>query len=182
MAILKLKEHLSLTELQHQLLTTKDVRKFKQWQVLNAVARNPGCKADLIASLLGTTSTIVRRYVRMYNKHGSNYLSNLQWGGRRQARSLLTLEQEKVLLGSVAQKSLRGEILTAKDIRAEVELIVKHAVADDYLWDIFKRNGWKKKAPRPKHPMQDLVAQEEFKKNSPIFWQPASQTKKMTGQ
>jgi len=94
---------------------------------------------------------------------------------------LLTPEQEKMLLESVAQKSLKGEILTAKDIRAEVELIVKHTVSDDYLWNLFKCNGWKKKVPSPKHPMQGLVAQEEFKKNSTIFWQPSSQTKKMTG-
>lgn len=174
MAVLKLKDHLSQVELKHRLATAVDIRAFKQWQVLNAVSSNPGLKSEQIASLLGTTATIVRRYVRLYNKHGSGHLANLQWGGRRQARSLLSFEQEEELLAAVAEKSLKGEILTAKDIRTEVEQKVNRSVSDDYLWDLFKRHGWKKKAPRPKHPMQGLAAQDEFKKNSQNYWQPAS--------
>lgn len=60
---------------------------------------------------------------------------------------MLTPKLVKVLLELVAKKSLKGEILTAKDIRIEVELIVKYTVSDDYLWDLLKLNGWKKKAP-----------------------------------
>lgn len=173
MPTLKLKNHLSLSELKQKLVAETDIRIFKQWQILNAVACNPGTIASVIASLLGTTPTIVRRYVRLYNKHGSQYLSNLQWGGRREARSNLTFSQEEGLLKSIAEKSLKGEILTAKDIRKEVEQKVKRSVSEDYLWDLFKRHGWKKKAPRPKHPLQDIAAQDLFKKNSPMFWQPA---------
>jgi transposase len=167
-----LKNHLALSELKQKLVTQTDIRIFKQWQILNAVAGNPGTKAAVIASLLGTTPTIVRRYVRLYNKHGSEYLSHLQWGGRREARSNLTFSQEEDLLQSIAAKSLKGEILTARDIRKEVEKKVKRSVSEDYLWDLFKRHGWKKKAPRPKHPLQDIAAQDLFKKNSPMFWQP----------
>ena len=108
-------------------------------------------------------------YVRLYNQYGSDYLVNLQWGGRREARSLLSFEQEEQLLEKVAKKYLNGEILTAKAIRTEVELAVIRSVSDNYLWDLFKRHGWKKKAPPPKHPSQSLKAQEEFKKNSPNF-------------
>lgn len=178
---LQLKAHLTIAELKDRLVTTKDLRIFKQWQILNAVANNPGSNADHIALLLGSTAAIVQRYVRLYNKHGSDYLPNLHWGGRREQRSLLSFEQEQQLLKKVAEKSLNGEILTAKDIRAEVESAVKRTVSDDYLWDLFKRHEWKKKAPRPKHPLQNLEAQDEFKKNSPIFWQPASPGKKMSG-
>lgn len=177
MATLKLKDHLSQAELKHQLATAKNIRAFRQWQVLNAVSSNPGLKSERIASLLGTTATIVQRYVRLYNKHGSGHFASLQWGGRRQARALLSFEQEEGLLAAVAENSLKGEILTAKDIRAEVEQAVKRSVSDDYLWDLFKRHGWKKKAPRPKHPMQAPAAQDEFKKNSLNYWQPASRSK-----
>lgn len=169
---LKLKNHLSLSELKQRLLAETDIRIFKQWQILNAVSNNPGTKADVIASLLGTTPTIVGRYVRLYNKHGPEYLSQLKWGGRREARSNLSFAEEEELLKTIAEKSLKGEILTAKDIREEVEKKVKRSVSEDYLWDLFKRHGWKKKAPRPKHPLQDISAQDLFKKNSPMFWQP----------
>ena len=86
---------------------------------------------------------------------------NLKWGGRREARSLLSFEQEEQLLKKVAEKSLNGEILTAKAIRTKVELAVKRIVSNDYLWDLFKRHGWKKKALCPK-PLQNLKAREEF--------------------
>lgn len=174
MPTLKLNDHLSLAELKQKLHTSANIRIFKQWQILNAVANNPGTKAEVVASFLGTTATIVLRYVRLYNKQGSEYLSHLQWGGRREARSNLSFLQEEDLLKSIAEKSLKGEILTAKDIRKEVEAKVNRTVSEDYLWDLFKRHGWKKKAPRPKHPLQDITIQEMFKKNSQMFWQPTS--------
>lgn len=125
---------------------------------LNGFTNNPGSNADFITALLGSTAAIVQRYVRLYNQFGSDYLVNLQWGGSREARSLLSLEQEEVLLKKVAEKYLNGKILTAKEICTEVELAVNGNVSDDDLWDLFKRHGWKKKAPRPKHPLQDLKA------------------------
>ena len=60
------------------------------------------------------------------------------------------------------------------DIRKVVEKKVGQSVSDDYLWDLFKRHNWKKKAPRPQHPKKQQAKQEEFKKNSPSFWSPAS--------
>jgi len=69
-------------------------------------------------------------------------------------------------------KALQGEILTAKDVCKEIEKQLNRKVSDDYVWDLFKRHNWKKKAPRPQHPKHNQIAQEEFKKNSPKFWNP----------
>ena len=78
MRTLQLKDHLTLAALKEKLATAKDLLIFKQWQILNAVANNSGSNADFIAVLLGSTAAIVRRYVRLYNQYGSNYLVNLQ--------------------------------------------------------------------------------------------------------
>jgi len=174
MAILQLASHLSQGELKKLLDKETEVRFYKYWQIINAVANNAGIRADTIASVLGTSTSIVRRTVQLYNKGGADFTRHLQWGGRREDRSHLSLAEEKALLASIEVKSIKGEILTAKDIRKEVEKKVKRAVSEDYLWDLFRRHGWKKKAPRPKHPRQDPKAQEEFKKNSPKQWQPVS--------
>ena len=174
MATLKLAFHLSQNELKKLLDKETEVRFYKYWQILNAVANNAGIKAGTIASILGTSPGIVRRTVQLYNKGGVDFMKQLQWGGRREDRSHLSLDEEKALLASITVKSLKGEILTAKDIRKEVERKINRAVSEDYLWDLFKRHGWKKKAPRPKHPKQDPKAQEEFKKNYPKQWQPIS--------
>lgn len=174
MPTLKLKPHLTVKKLHEKLIKEKDLRFFKQWQILNAVAKNPGMSAESISLVLSSTLTIVRRTVQNYNTNGSEFMNQLQWGGRREVRSNLSLDEEKALLVSIEKKSLKGEILTAKDIRKEVEKKVKKNVSEDYIWDLFKRHGWKKKSPRPKHPKQDLEAQEDFKKNSQKYWHPTS--------
>ena len=174
MPTLKLKPHLTVKKIEEKLVDEKDLRFYKQWQILNAVVKNPGMSAESIALVLSSSSTIVRRTVQLYNTNGSDFMKQLQWGGRRESRSNLSLDEEKELLSSIEKKSLKGEILTAKDIRMEVEKKVKKQVSEDYIWDLFKRHGWTKKAPRPKHPKQNIEAQEEFKKNSQSYWHPIS--------
>ena len=78
MRTLQLKDHLTLSALKEKLATAKDLRIFKQWQILNAVANNPGSNVGFIAALLGLTAAIVRRDVRLYNQFDSDYLVNLQ--------------------------------------------------------------------------------------------------------
>lgn len=75
------------------------------------------------------------------------------------------MEQEEKLLEGLGEKAARGEILTAGNIREEVEREVGFSVSDDYLWGLLKRHRWKKKAPRPRHPKKDAGAEEGFKKN-----------------
>lgn len=173
MATLQLKSHLTAPALKERMQQEPDVRFYLKWQILNAVANHAGIKADTIALMLGTSINVVRRTVQLYNRQGAGFMQDLQWGGRREQRSMLSLEEERLLLKSIEAKAMKGAILTAKEIRKEVERKVKREVSEDYLWDLFKRHGWKKKAPRPKHPKQDLKAQDSFKKNSPKQWHPA---------
>jgi transposase len=77
-------------------------------------------------------------------------------------------------LGKISEKASKGLILTISDIRKDVEEKTGHKVSDDYLWDLFHRHGWKKKAPRPVHPINRKKEQEEFKKNLKRRWQFAS--------
>ena len=73
---------------------------------------------------------------------------------------------------SLEDKASKGQIKSAGDIRLIVEKKVEHTISDDYLWDLFQRNGWKKKMPQPHHPKRSLEDQLEFKKNSPKIWSP----------
>lgn len=172
MSVLRLKDHISVSELRERMETETDIRFFKRLQILNAVANNPGIKAGDLAQILAVGTGVIYRTVEVYNSEGAAYEDKLQWGGRRESRSTLSLDQESALLKSIEAGSLRGEILTAKDIRKEVERQAGREVSQDYIWALFKRHGWKKKAPRPKHPKQDLAAQQAFKKNFLMQWQP----------
>lgn len=173
MRLIRLLPHLSNKELLVRMQSQTDVRLFKYWQILYSIQLNPGKKADEYASLLGTDVAKIYRIVQLYNKEGSGFSDKLVWGGRRDARSLLSLDQEQLLMEGLKQKALKGQIITMNDIRLTVEKQTGCPVSDDYLWDLFKRHGWKKKAPRPSHPKRNNTEQQAFKKNSPNYWSPA---------
>jgi len=173
MPVIKLKEHLTKADIKEILLYQTDVRSFKQWQIINSVACNVGKKSEDIAVILGITKEVLQRTVKQYNKYGADFQQKVPWGGRRIANSFLSLEDEQKMLEGFAKKASVGQILTFKDIKKEVETKLNKEVSDDYIWDLFKRCGWSKKEPRPKHPQQNLVAQEDFKKNSKRIWQPS---------
>lgn len=156
------------------MVAQKQVRLHTYWQIIHALASDPTKKSHQIAEVLGVSGATVIRIVKLYNTRGADFDQHLQWGGRRQATSFMSLEQEAAMMKQLQSKASKGAILTFHDIKDAVEKKLSGTVSDDYIWDLFKRHGWSKKAPRPKHPSQDLEAQDQFKKNSPSYWHPAS--------
>ena len=53
------------------------------------------------------------------------------------------------------------------EIRAAYERAVGHPVPKSTVYRMLARQGWRKLAPRPRHPRSDIQAQEAWKKNSP---------------
>jgi len=171
---IKLKPHLSLEEIRSELDSKTDIKSFKKWQIILAVANNPGKKSEDLAIVLGVSKEIIQRTIKQYNEHGVDFENKIKWGGRRDTVAHLSLEEEKKTLEKLSQKALEGKILTAKEVKKVIEKKLNKPVSDDYIWDLFRRFGWRKKAPRPYHPKQDKKAQEEFKKNSPWLWEPTT--------
>lgn len=178
MAVLKLAAHLSAEQLKEYLRKEKQVRFFKYWQILHAVATQPGIKAKAIAPVLNTSVGTVRRIVQLYNQQGADFTKLLQWGGRREALCYMSFEEEHELLQQLQPQSLQGEVLVVKHLRPLVEQHTGCAVSEDYLRQVLHRHGWNKKAPRPRHPKgQDTEQEQEaFKKkhSSPIAMRPAT--------
>jgi len=172
MRILQLIPHLSTSELSGKLATCINIHQRSYWQILLSVSFNPGKKAEEYASFLGVTKSKVYKVVELYNKEGKDFTKALQWGGRRDATSFMSFEQEQEMMNSLKIKAKEGKLLVAKHIRKIVEEKIGKEVSEDYIWDLFKRHNWKKKMPRPEHPKRNKTAQEEFKKNSPKYWQP----------
>lgn len=170
---LKVKSHVSLEKLKELTNTQTEVRSFKEWQIIYLVSTNQGKTAEEIAEFLGLNKSKLYRIIRSYNKHGIKWRDKKHWGGRRDATSHLTIGQEKELMNSLKDKASKGLLLTASDIRKQVELKVGKVVSDDYLWDLFNRHEWGKKSPMPKHPKSSKAKQEEFKKNSKKAWMPS---------
>lgn len=169
-----LQPHLTAEEVKQRMVAQKQLRLHTYWQVIHALATDPNKKSHQIAQVLGLSAANVTRIIKLYNTKGADFDQGLQWGGRRLANSFMSLEDEAAMMKHLQAKALKGAVLTFHDIKQAVEKKLSGTVSDDYIWDLFKRHGWSKKAPRPKHPNQDREAQEQFKKNFPSSWQPAS--------
>ena len=139
-------------------------------QIINLIQIGKLSSAEVLAPLIVLSVHSIYKIVEKYNIEGVSPIFYKPKSGRRKA--YLTLEQEKELFISLEDKASKGKIIAADDIRLIVEKKVGHTISDDYLWDLFQRNGWKKKMPRPHHPKRSLEDQLEFKKNSPRIWSP----------
>jgi transposase len=171
MRTLKLVNHLSDTQLKQKLSESSAKPEFTRWQILYLVQVGRIVSADTIAPLINLSKPSIYKIIEGYNKTGVASIKYAPRGGRR--RSLLSLEEEAMLLTGIEQKAAKGLIKTANDIRILVEAKTGKKVSDDYLWDLLNRNGWKKKMPRPHHPKRNIASQQEFKKNFPTTWLPS---------
>ncbi|KAA6319439.1 hypothetical protein EZS27_030670, partial [termite gut metagenome] len=93
--------HLNTEELLSVLNSQEEIRGFKDWQIIYCVAVNPGKTASELSVLLGVSKSRIYRIIQSYNKQGKDWRLSKQWGGRREARSLMSLEEEGKLLKEV---------------------------------------------------------------------------------
>lgn len=163
MRTLKLAAHLSGEELKERMQQADTKEMYRRWQCLY-MTQNYAVTAAYLSDLSGLSTSAVYLLVEQYNLHGPDSVEYKPKGGRHHA--YLSVEREEKLLQGLSEKAARAEILTAADIREEVEKELGFSVSDDYLWGLLKRHQWKKKAPRPQHVKKDAKAQKTFKKKS----------------
>jgi transposase len=171
MRTLSLIPHLTDEQLIAKLNEFRSRPEFSRWQILYLVQVGKLNKVDLLVPLVGLSKPSIYKIIEGYNKRGVSAIVVKSRGGRR--RSLLSVAEEEALVRSISEQAAKGLIKTANDIRVIVESRVGKEVSDDFLWDLLKRNGWKKKVPRPHHPKRNKAEQDSFKKNSPTYWMPA---------
>ncbi|KAA6325922.1 hypothetical protein EZS27_024913 [termite gut metagenome] len=85
----KVLPHLNAEELLSVLHSQKEIRAFKDWQIIYCVAVHAGKTASELSVLLGVSTSNIYRILQYYNKHGKEWCVSKQWGGRREARSLM---------------------------------------------------------------------------------------------
>lgn len=170
MRSLELANHLSDAAIISKLAENRNELTYSRWQLLYLIQVGKICNASLLVPITNLSTSSIYKIVEGYNKTGVDAIQCKPRGGRRNA--YLSIEDEKAIFTSIKDKANSGKVKTANDIRKIVEDKLGKKISDDYLWDLFKRNGWKKKVPRPYHPKRNLEAQEEFKKNSPTVWMP----------
>jgi len=166
---IRVSDALPAEELKRRMLCSKDIGERNRWQALY-MAKAKGLQAKQIADMIGVSIYTVNKWVYKYNHHGEQSIYSQKRGGNR--TSFLSWEEEEELLSEIGKRAKDGLVVVIKTIKAEVEASIGHPVSKDYPYDLLHRHGWRRTAPRPKHPKQDTEKQEEFKKNSRNTWQP----------
>jgi transposase len=169
MRILQLTQSISSDLIKEKMKSSISVSDYKRWQIIYYV-NTYKVNAEYLSDVTGYSKANVYAIVQQFNRTKTADVSFKGKGGRK--RELMSIEEEHHLMASLEDKALSGQILSGKDIRKIVEQKVNKPVSDDYIWDLFKRNGWTKHSPRPHHPMKNNNKQEEFKKNSKTIWMP----------
>lgn len=122
---------------------------------------------ERIAAVTGLSVATVRVLHSRFLREGEACLIGRPGrGGRR--HSLLTAQQAADLLASHAEAASRGEVIVAGAFHRDYERLAGHKVAASTVYRLLARAGWRKVAPRPRHPRKDALAEEAFKKSSPL--------------
>jgi len=121
-----------------------------------------GLSPAQIAMAIGWSKEHVRHVHANYLRHGESALTGVGRGGRRHQN--LTVEEEDQLLAPFFERAAKGGIVIANEVKAAYEERVGHRVPKSTVYRMLARHGWRKIAPRRKHPKTDGEEQEAFKK------------------
>ena len=138
---------------------------FKRYQSLH-LRVNEGMTVPKIASITTLAESTIHNLHSDCRKHGLEAIKPKRKGGRY--RSYLSVEEEKALLRDMEPQAKRGGIVEVSRIHRALEEKVGGEVARNTAYRLLHRHGWRKIAPRPKHPKSDPAAQESFKKTGRI--------------
>ncbi len=127
--------------------------------------------ARQIADWLCVSKQAIWLWISQYNRQGPEGLERQGRGGRRWA--YLSVGKEEAFLRQVQRRALAGEIVTAKQLHAQLVKAAGREVSLGYVYRLLHRHGWRKLGPRPRHPQARQRAQQRFKKNSPRFSPPS---------
>jgi len=121
-----------------------------------------GSSAAEIARILGWSPATVHVIHSRWAKEGEAIFDLKPKGGRK--HSYLTPQEEVAFLRPFLAKASAGGLLNAMEIKAAFEARIGRTVAKTTIYRMLERSGWRKIAPRPRHPKSDLAAQAAFKK------------------
>lgn len=86
-------------------------------------------------------------------------------GGRKHEN--LTAEEENAFLEKIREKAESGKLSTVKEIHKEYEKRIGKKADKSTVYRLLHRHGWRKVAPRRRHPKSDKQAQGAFKRDFP---------------
>jgi transposase len=153
--------HLSVEEVKSRLKSDPRPWCRQRWLIIYNALVDPRPAAE-IATHCGVSKDMVHQVISRYNRCGVAAVETAGKGGRH--HEYLSLEHEQEFLAPFFARAERGEIATAAEIKQAFERRVGHEVEESTIYRLLNRHGWRKLAPRPRHPKSNKEAQEQVKK------------------
>jgi transposase len=148
-----------LEPLMHQAKNKEELRRI---QAIYFRARF-GDNAKQVSQRTGLTLGTVHNLHSRWRKEGESALELTPRRGRHHA--YMSMEEERHwLFDAFGEQAIAGGILEVSRIHRAYETKMGKEVPSSTIYDLLHRHGWRKIAPRPRHPQGDPAAQAAFKK------------------
>ena len=122
-----------------------------------------GMNSTTVGKAIGWTPGTVKKIWSQYFSEGERALIGIGRGGRR--RNNLNEDEEQRVLSPFLEKAASGRVLVVNEVKQAYEQAIGRVVPKSTVYRMLARHGWRKIAPRPRHPKADKQRQEAFKKN-----------------
>lgn len=149
-------------ELEQMSNLMQDVETASDFRRLQCIyLRGKGLNVEEISKIVLYSIGHIKSLWTAYFKGGIKALYVKPRGGRH--RFNLSIEEEKELIAQYTNAGENGHILEIGPLHRGVCERVGHPVAETTAYRLAYRHGWRKIAPRPRHPKQVSMAAQYFK-------------------
>jgi transposase len=139
----------------------KTVEEFQRYQAIHLrVSEN--LEVGIIARITGLAESTIHNLHSRCRSAGLEAAKTKGKGGRYHAH--MTEAEEKAFIAPFIATARKGGIIEVGGIHHALEQRLGKTLNRQVVYNLLHRHGWRKIAPRPKHPKGDAKAQEAFKK------------------
>lgn len=118
-----------------------------------------------IAHKTGYNPKYIADIISKYNKVGlEEFLRNKYTSHNRK----MSVEREIEVMERINTESEEGHLISVGDIRKAVEAELGEEAKGNYVYRLLHRHGWRKVAPRPKHPKAATKEEQDSSKKSKL--------------
>jgi transposase len=125
-----------------------------------------GMSAVEIAGAVKWSAHTVRVVQRRFIESGAGSFADGKRGRRTPPR--MSFQEEGAFLAEFSAAAAEASVVAAGGIKAAWEARLGRTVHKSTLCRMLKRHGWRKVAPRPRHPKRDPEAAGAFKKGGTL--------------
>jgi transposase len=154
--------HEALEQAKAQLIQAKTVEQLRQAQAV-VLPLSYGLSLEQTADILGIS---VSWTCKLRTRFARGEVANPGATREHRPRQNMSVEEEAEFLAPFFEKASAGGILVVGEIKRALDARLGRKTALASAYNLLHRHGWRKLAPDKRHPKADVLAQEEWKKNS----------------